>query len=698
MMPVYRRLTICLCLIAAAVLVAVLNPLQAKTDQHGRITLEIIETLEAKHFAELTLDDRLSEQLLNNYLDKLDANKTFFFQADIDEFMQYRTLLDDQLLKGDNSSGFLIYYRFKQRFEERIDKVIALLKDDALIFDFSTEDVLTNDEDRSQWLSSAAAADALWRKRIKSVLLAQKLAGEDLHKARDQLLKRYENQKLRVQKNTDNDIYELYINAFTQLYDPHTTYLSPRTAENFTINMSLSLEGIGAVLQTEDEHTKVVRLISGGPAIKQGELKPADIITGVGQGETGDITDVVGWQLDEVVDKIRGPKGSLVRLQVRPADPVDTGKVISIRRDKVKLEDQAAQKAILPIQDQGQAFKFGVINIPNFYLDFQALRQRDPNYRSTSRDVQRLLYELLQEGIDGLIIDLRNNGGGSLQEANSLTDLFIEKGPIVQIGNGDNNYVYDSKTHAQYRGPLIVMINRLSASASEIFAGAIQDYSRGLIVGSQSFGKGTVQGLHPLNNPGDLKITESKFYRVSGESTQHRGVVPDILFPESVDIDKVGESSYKTALPWSVTDPVKHQQYIPIHKFIAPLNQQHQARITSNPDFIYMKELKALLAGYSDAETISLNEKIRIQEQQAFEEQSLSIENKRRKAKGEPVYASYSLLKEDNKKQNEARDVVAGTTVIDLDNDALLKETGYILSDYISLLAEETQKNATAAR
>lgn len=691
-------------LVSLAVVAFALNPDRnddksvSFEDKNQDITLEIIRKLDNKHFLDLDVDDSLSSKFLDNYLERLDPNKAFFYKSDIDEINQYRFQLDDQLKNGDNTAGFVIYARFKQRLTERLQQVVELLENDSVIFDFSKNESIEDDAENKNWLASSKQGDNYWRKRIKSFLLAQKLSGEPLEKARNQLMKRYKNQLARIGKNSDDDIYEIYINSFAELYDPHTSYLAPRTAENFNINMSLSLEGIGAVLQTEDEYTKVVRLVSGGPAQKQGQLQAADRITGVAQGDEGEIIDVIGWRLDEVVSLIRGKKDSIVRLQVDPSDPAQKGsKLIRIKRDKVKLEDQAAQKAVLSLPaENGVEFKVGIINIPAFYIDFQAYRNKDPNYRSTTKDVLRLLDELEAEGIDGLVLDLRNNGGGSLQEATTLTDLFIDKGPVVQIGKGNLNSTTRSRFEARYRGPLVVMINRLSASASEIFAGAIQDYQRGLIVGSQSFGKGTVQSLTPLDSKGDLKITESKFYRVSGDSTQHRGVIPDISFPELLNDEEIGESSYETALAWSQTRPVKHSQYLPITKVLPPLTQRHTSRIAKDPDFLYLTEQKDLLEQFTSNTLVSLNEQIRLKEKQEFEDATLALENKRRLSKGLKIFDDYEGLKKSNEEQNDKRAARAGTTVIDTQEDAMLREAGYILKDFSELLSQ-TVKSKVAS-
>lgn len=667
------------------------------TESQKKATLEILETLDKRHFTHIAVDDALSVKFLNNYIDQLDPNKSFFLQADIDEFLTYQYALDDALKKGQNTIGFAIYQRLRVRMNDRLQLIINNLTDNPPPSDFSIdENFLLNNEDQD-WPKTSEEADEQWRKRIKSYFLTQKLSGESADESLEKLVKRYSDQLERMKKNTDEDVYETYINAFTQLYDPHTNYFSPRTSESFSIRMSLSLEGIGAVLQNEDGYTKVVRIVTGGPADKQGLLKASDRISGVGQGKDGDMISVVGWRLDEVVELIRGPKDSFVRLEVSPKDTAaQASKVIQIKRDKVNLEDQAAQKAVIELKDGDHTYKVGVINIPTFYLDFAAYRKRDPNYRSTTKDVNRLLTELEKEGVDGVVVDLRNNGGGSLYEATAVTDLFIDKGPVVQIGKDGGKKTSDySQNNARYRGPLVVLINRLSASASEIFAGAIQDYHRGIIVGSQSFGKGTVQTLTPLKSQGELKITESKFYRVSGESTQHRGVLPDIAMPELIDPKEVGESSYDTALAWSKTKPVRHGTYFTLGSVIDLLDKNHKKRIASDPDFIYLNERKALLDEVSNREVISLNEKARIQEKEQIEQRSLSIENNRRRAKGLPTFENYDAFKEDDEAKSDARAANAGTTQIDTEEDALLKEAGYILKDFTTILRSSSKKVAS---
>ncbi len=433
------------------------------------------------------------------------------------------------------------------------------------------------------------------------------------------------------------------MNSLAETYDPHTEYFSPRSSENFNINMSLSLEGIGAVLQNDDEYTKIVRLVPAGPADKSKLLAPGDRIVAIAQGGE-DFVDVVGWRIDEVVDLIRGPKGSQVRLQVIPAAAADEHqtRTVSIIRNTIKLEEQAAQKRVLEIIRNDRPYRIGVIKLPTFYADFQGMQAGDPNYRSTTRDVKRLIAELKEEKIDGLVLDLRNNGGGSLSEANSLVGLFIETGPTVQIRNagGEIEVMGDADPSVDYDGPLTVMVNRLSASAAEIFAGAIQDYGRGLVVGSTSFGKGTVQSLRDLNH-GQLKITEAKFYRISGASTQHRGVEPDINLPNIYDNKDIGEAALPNALPWDTIPPARYLPYGGYESQLTRIRSLSLQRQSLDPDFRYLNAQIALADKLKGITTLSLNEKTRKKEQDELDAQRLAIENARRKEKGQELLKSW---------------------------------------------------------
>ncbi len=654
----------------------------------GKTAIEVVARLESQHFRRQTLNDELSSELFDSYLRALDPARLFLLQSDIDSFQRYRLKLDDTLHNGDLDPAFTMFERYQQRVAERMSKVLVQLKDGPRLFDFNGDEYLELDREKAPWPKTMAEADELWRLRIKGAALGLHLAGKEQKEITKLLDRRHRNQLNRVRQYSGDDVFQIYMNAITALYDPHTNYLSPRTSENFNINMSLKLEGIGAVLQMEDEFTVVSRLVPAGPADKQGELKPADRIVGVAQGAGGAFEDVIGWRLDDVVDLIRGKKGSVVRLEVIPAKAKSDDaerRVIAITRNEVKLEEQSAQKRMLELRQDGRPVKLGVIHIPTFYIDFDAKRRGDPDFRSTTRDVKRLLDELLAEGADGIIIDLRDNGGGSLDEVNTLVGLFIDSGPTVQIKHSSTRVFRDGKPRSgpYYDGPLAVMINRLSASASEIFAGAIQDYQRGLVIGSQSFGKGTVQSLMPLQY-GELKLTESKFYRISGDSTQHRGVVPDIAFPEIYDTTAVGESALQHALPWDRIAPVRHRVYFNLPAALPKLEKAHETRIRKDPDFIYLNEERELVEVARKQKLLSLNEAKRRKELDDSRARRLQIENQRRVAKGQEPLAALENeeIAGDPTAEAESEKAAADAKAeADKAPDPLLTEAGHILVD-----------------
>ena len=629
------------------------------SDTQRETVVELIEQLEERHYSKQKYTDELSAQHLDAYIDSLDGSKMFFTAADVEGFQQYRTVMDDQLPEGNLDAGFAIFNRFHERLRTRLESVNENLADVVAAMDFTVDEYYELDTDERSWATEQAELDERWRKHLKNQALGLRLADKPAEEIPETLGRRYTNQLKRVEQYNNQDVFQIYANALTELYDPHTNYFSPRRSENFNINMSLSLEGIGAVLQAEDEYTKVARLVPKGPADKQGDLQPSDKIVGVGQGDEGEIEDVIGWRLDEVVQLIRGPKDSTVRLQVIPAKSKssDERKTVTIVRNKVKLEEQSAQKKVLEIPNGDETLKVGVIDIPAFYIDFEAMRRGDKDYKSTTRDVKKLLQELREEGVDGLVVDLRNNGGGSLQEANELTGLFIEYGPTVQIRHSSRRVWRGGKRLKSdyYQGPLVVLINRLSASASEIFAGAIQDYERGIIVGDRSFGKGTVQTLSPLTE-GQLKITESKFYRISGDSTQHRGVVPDLAFPSLFDTEEIGESSLDHALNWDQINSVRHRRYNDLSTVLPHITGLFEERSHSNPDFVYLEDQIAMATETRKLERLPLHEEKRVALRETQEDKALSIENKRRVAKGEEPLAS---LDEDDEEADEASDAVA---------------------------------------
>ena len=642
-------------------------------------SINVVELLKRHHYNKPPLDDARSQKIYDSYLKTLDPARSYFTAADIGEFDQWRNKFDDLLKSGDLEPGFLMYKRQLVRVQERLDYALLLLQDTSKL-DFSVEESLLVERENAPWAKDRAELDDLWRKRVKDEVLRLKLAGKEPKAIEELLSKRYKSQLKRLDQTSGEDVFQAYINAFAQTYDPHTNYLSPDNAENFDINMSLSLEGIGAVLQSDNEHVKVVRLVPAGPAEKSKQIVPADKIIGVAQGDK-DMVDVIGWRLDEVVKLIRGPKGSKVRLEVIPASnaPSDqTSKVVSIIREAVKLEEQAAQKSVLKLQHEGREYKLGVIKVPAFYLDFKAFRAGDPNYKSTTRDVKRLITELKKDKVDGVVLDLRDNGGGSLQEATELTGLFIDQGPTVLVRNSDGrvDVLADEEPGVFYTGPLAVLVDRLSASASEIFAGAMQDYHRGLILGGQTFGKGTVQTIQELNH-GELKLTLAKFYRVSGQSTQHQGVLPDIAYPDIVDTKEIGESALPEAMPWDSIRAAVKPEVDPFKPFLAELKARHEARTADNPDFVFTRERLALTQELMQQTSISLNEQTRRSQRAAIEARQLALENAKRKAKGE------ALLKEIKEEDENSLPVEPEKTKPE--DDAYLSESGRILLDYLGL-------------
>ncbi len=538
------------------------TPVQEEAEKY------ISRYLRQYHFRKLPVNDSLSREVLARYLDELDQSRSYFLQEDIDDFRRkYADSIDDQFLAGSAEAGFAVYNRFLEQARKKLDYSLTLL--DTAGFDFSRTESYELNRDEGLWPAGMEELYDLWRKEVKYQLLNLQHSGEAPDSAVQVLRKRYTNRLSILQQQNAEDAFRIYANVLTTSFDPHTNYLSPMDFENFQIDMSRSLEGIGAKLQLENEYTVVNEVIPGGPAFKDGTLKKGDRIIGVGQGKSGPIQDIVGWRINDVVHLIRGNKGSMVRLRVLPVSQGGQGppRIISIVRDEVTLEEQAAKKSLI----EKNGARIGVVTLPAFYLDFEGQKQNKPDFKSTSRDVARIIEELKAEGIDGLILDLRNNGGGALDEAVKLTGLFIPEGPVVQIRNsqGGRMVLADEDPSVLYDGPLVVLVNRFSASASEIFAAAIQDYGRGIVIGGRTFGKGTVQSIMSIKRPfnffyknedlGQLKLTVAKFYRISGESTQHLGVTPDFAFPSVIDSEVVGEDTYPSSLPWDKIAPADYQ-------------------------------------------------------------------------------------------------------------------------------------------
>jgi carboxyl-terminal processing protease len=690
LLAISRGLLLVLALIPFGVPAAAEAPIQpavlAPTAAERHTSLEVVKDLIHDHYLHLTLNDKLSAKVLDRYLADLDPNRIHFLAKDVADFAPYRHRLDDALRRGDLDPAFAIFNRYHQRLIERLTYLNKQVAGGLSGMRFDQDDYLQTDRGEAPWPRTHAEQETLWYKRLKNDALNLQLAGKNMKEVAKILQTRYRNQLHRARQIDSEDVFQTYINALAHTYDPHTDYFNPRTSENFDINMSLSLEGIGAVLQNEDEMTKVVRLVPAGPADKSKLLKPTDRIIGVGQGKHGNIVDVVGWRLDDVVKLIRGPKKTVVRLEVIPggAENDHQTKVIAITRDTVKLEDQSARKKIIKVERDHHTYKIGVITIPTFYLDYRAMQKGDPNFKSTTRDVKRLLEELKAEHVDGVVVDLRDNGGGSLQEVNSLIGLFIRTGPTVQIRDADGKVevLGDSNPAVVYNGPLMVMVNRLSASASEIFAGAIQDYHRGLIVGGRTFGKGTVQSLRPLDH-GQLKITQAKFYRISGASTQDRGVRPDIAFPVTYDNAEIGESSLPNALSWDTIRAVRHPVFRDLTPVLGVLRKDHAARVAHDPEFQYLVKRSEYIKKMDKQTKVSLRESTRLKERADLDKERLALENRRRVAKGEkPLKSLAELRKIDDAVEGALN---SGADKKDDAPDPMLQEGARILTDAVAL-------------
>ena len=575
---------------------ALYTPLESQPI-HGETALNLLNELETKHYSSVSIDDNFSSTVFDSYIDSLDGSKLYFLNEDINRLSSYRYTLDNSLASGSVEPGFEIYNVYYKRILERMIYAVDRVENHIDEMDFTIDESIAIDREDAPYAASLAELDELWRLRIKNSVLSLKLTGDDNEEIKEKLSKRYRNQLSQIAKTNDKDIFQTYMATIATAVDPHTSYFSPRDSENFNMGLSLSLQGIGAQLTTEEEYTKVAELIKGGPAERGSELQAGDRIIAIGQGVDGELQDVVGMRLDDVVAQIRGEKGTVVRLNVIPVDALSESNatVVSITRDTVKLEDQSAKKEVIELSYNGDMYKIGIIDLPTFYFDFEAASRGDADYKSSTRDVHALLDELKEEDVDAVVVDLRNNGGGSLSEANQLVGLFIETGATVQIRysglrNGFTRSFGDNDPEVAYNGPLAVLVNRTSASASEIFAGAIQDYQRGIVLGGQTFGKGTVQEIIPMDY-GQVKLTRSKFYRISGESTQHRGVIPDITFPDFYDAyEDIGESSLDGALPWDTVRPVEYRPYLAIQALLPELQTRHEERAENSPDFIYLRD------------------------------------------------------------------------------------------------------------
>lgn len=635
------------CVLASPTVVDLVD-LHPTADQQ-RATKLIHYFIDRFHYRNVRLDDKLSEQIFDRYLKALDGNRSYLLASDVAEFSKYRDKLDDAIDKADLSPAYEIFKRVRERVGERVRYALSLLDKG---FDFSIDETVRLDRSDAPWAKNRAELDEIWRKRVKNDWLILSLSGKKDAEIVKKLRERYEGIDRRIRQLDREDVFQTFINAYAGSIEPHTSYLARRASDNFSISMSLSLEGIGAALQSEDGETVIKRVIPGAPAALSHKVFAGDRITGVAQGD-GDMVDVNGWRLADVVDLIRGPKGSVVRLDVlRENEPLG-GPTHEIRlvRDKVKLEGRAAHKRIYEIPTPGGVRRIAVIRVPTFYSNLEARARGDKNFRSTTRDVRNILHELSKERIDGVVVDLLGDSGGSLPEAIELTGLFITQGPVVQVRDslGRVSVSRDPDPKIVYSGPLAVLVDKYSASASEIFAGAIQDYGRGLIIGDPTYGKGTVQRVENLGDGpelGKLKYTIAKFFRVDGDSTQLRGVTPDIMYPTSIDSDKQGERAFDNALPWESIKPAEYKVSGLGPLDISALRELHRRRVRHDPGFAYLRSEAVAASKLEEQKEFSLERSVRKRTMDEIDNQQLNRLNIYRRTIGEKPLSSLDELSE----------------------------------------------------
>ncbi|MGE0113894.1 MAG: carboxy terminal-processing peptidase [Steroidobacteraceae bacterium] len=629
----------------------------APTEKQRRVSKLVSAVIERSHYRQSAINDPVSSVMLDRYLESLDPARSYFTASDIKEFEHIRYQLDDAVISGTVDPAFTVYNRFQNRNRERLNYALELLKQQP---DFTIDESFEYDRSKSPWPQNEAELNELWRKRVKNDALSLMLTGKSWTEAQDLLHKRYERAVKNLDKITNEDVFDIFMNSFAHVFDPHSNYFSPRNSDEFKIQMSLSYEGIGASLSVVDDFVVVQNVIAGGAAAVSGLINANDRITAVGEGKDGKLVDVGGWRIDDVVQLIRGKGGTTVRLQILPAGaaPGSTEKVISLVRSKISLEAQAAKQNIRTIKRDGKDIKVGIITVPSFYQDTDAAQRGDPDYRSLTRDVRKLIEGLKSEGVQAIVMDLRADGGGNLQEAIGLTGLFIGTGPVVQVRQtgGQIEALDDTDNHLAWNGPLTVLIDRYSASASEIFSGAIQDYGRGLVIGQQSYGKGTVQNVYPLDRfaankePGfgQLTITTGKFYRITGESTQHRGVEPDITLASAISVDDVGESTQESALPWDRIRPASFVRSNDFKPILNSLMTAHEQRIAQDPNYQYLLQNISAYDALRKTKSISLNLKTRQEERENQDKTRLERENQRRRSLGlQPVSNLEALEKEE---------------------------------------------------
>jgi len=620
------------------------SELLSPESRHENIGELVTQFIQKSHYLHVAVNDDLSSRVMDRYIEALDRNRMYLLESDVEFFERFRHELDDVVRSQPLDPVFDMFSIYRTRVRERFEFALTQLEIEP---DLTIDEDYQFDRRESPWATTSEELDELWRRRVKNDVLNLALTDKPWEESREVLIKRYKRYIKRMDQVKNDDVFETFMNAFAHTLDPHSSYMSPRNSEEYRIAMSLSYFGIGASLQTEEDYVHIVNIIPGGPASIDGSLNPEDKIIGVAQGSDGSMVDVIGWRLDDVVDLIRGPVDTVVRLQIIPAGalPGNSDKEISLTRGQVRLEEQAAKSEVVTIPKDGREWSIGVIEVPSFYRDYRALSNGDKNYTSTTKDVKRLIAELEQQGIDGLIIDLRDNGGGHLVEATALSGLFIDNGPVVQLRNSTGRISRlddpDPVARVAYNGPLAVLVNRFSASASEIFAAAIQDYERGVIIGQETFGKGTVQNLYSLDQYlqpeddrgfGQLTLTIGKYYRVTGESTQHRGVNPDIKLPSPIDSEEIGESVRDSALPWDTIQTTRFRAGDPLDTTIQSLTVNHSERAKADPNFQYLMRYIEDDRESRSHKTVSLSIEARRSDREADLDRALELENERRLA------------------------------------------------------------------
>ena len=638
------------------------------TNEKISLTDEIVRKISNEHFYQKKNLEELDKQFVSKLLERLDPNKIYFTKTEVSNF-EAQNSIDERF---DLSIGYQIINNYFLKLEMATKYQISLIENTDI--DFSIDDHIDVYPDDNEWAEDISQLHERWNAIAKNDLLSLMLSKENVDHE-ENLVKRYKRRLRSISQRNEEDIYSIAINSITNLFDPHSSYLSPKSAEDFDMQMSLKLEGIGALLGTEDDYPQIVKLIKGGPAEKSGQIEQEDLIISVRQIDEEEPVDVIGWRIDEVVQLIRGPSGTKLELELAPKDLLGgEHKFVILEREEVKLEEQAAQSKIISTPINDKEIKLGIINLPAFYIDFNGWRNRDPDFRSSSKDIEKILAEFNEQNVDVLLLDLRGNSGGSLYEANRLTGLFVAAGATVQVKES-NGYVRpwgDGRAIQAWEKPLAILVDRYSASASEILAGAIQDYERGIIIGDQTYGKGTVQKLDTLS-AGQIKITESKFYRVSGESTQRKGIVPDILLPAFTSRDDFGEEALETALPWDVIKPIRHKKYGIDNNAMEAIRISVNHRKQEDPNLTYISSFRQTLENERDIKFLSLNIEKRKQEKEAREARYLGLENARRKSLELEMFESYEDLLEYRKDLDE---------VIDIENDLLLNEASKITTEY----------------